>query len=189
MSTPGQCPNCQTAHGESDLFCENCGYDFITGSLPSLDGNDAPVPTEVESSQPASPVGGPQILVDIEVSSDYFGHAVSETELQIPDPPPESAQLTFSAIEIHIGRTSESRGIHPDIDVAAITADPAVSSRHAVIRLGATGTLAITDLDSTNGTVIGDPAAEAVAANVAVPLEDDTWVYLGAWSRIRARVS
>ena len=28
------CPNCDVAHSAGDVFCENCGYDFLTGTLP-----------------------------------------------------------------------------------------------------------------------------------------------------------
>ncbi|MGB5757974.1 MAG: hypothetical protein WBM50_13740, partial [Acidimicrobiales bacterium] len=36
MSTRN-CQNCDAPFGPDDMFCENCGYDFITGSLP-VDG-------------------------------------------------------------------------------------------------------------------------------------------------------
>ena len=183
MAEQSQCPNCDVAHAVDDLFCENCGYDFITGSLPSIGSSDAPVPQEIS-------IGETQVrktmTVVIEVSPEFFAHAVSETELQIPDPPPETVELTFDVPEVHIGRTSESRGIHPDIDVAATTSDPAVSSRHAVLRVGSHGVISITDLGSTNGTVVSDPRGDLIEANVAVELDEDTWVYLGAWTRLKA---
>src|SRR5918998_1706643 len=28
------CPNCDTPNVAEALFCENCGYDFTTGSMP-----------------------------------------------------------------------------------------------------------------------------------------------------------
>ncbi len=37
--TTRKCDNCDTPCGPDDVFCENCGYDFITGSgtaSPSL---------------------------------------------------------------------------------------------------------------------------------------------------------
>ena len=188
MAAQNKCSSCDTAHGENDLFCENCGYDFITGSLPAAEGGHAPVPDAIEVSQGARSTLAPELVVEIEVSPDYFVHAVSGTELQIPDPPPQAARLSFAAIEVHIGRTSESRGIHPDIDVAVITSDPAVSSRHAVLRVGSNGAVEITDLGSTNGTVIADPTLDPIEPNVAIALNEDTWVYLGAWTRLRARL-
>lgn len=187
MPASNSCPNCDTNHGDEDLFCENCGYDFITGSLPSADSAHAPIPGAVASGEVEGQIRA--MTVKIEVSPEYFAQAVSDTELQIPVPPPENVELRFESPEVHIGRTSESRGIHPDIDIAATTSDPAVSSRHAVLRVGHSGIVSITDLGSTNGTVIGDPSGELVTPNVPVDLTDDTWIYLGAWSRINARMS
>ncbi|MBF4461492.1 MULTISPECIES: FHA domain-containing protein [unclassified Rathayibacter] len=34
---PSVCPNCSYPHEAEALFCENCGYDFTTGSLPESD--------------------------------------------------------------------------------------------------------------------------------------------------------
>ncbi|MFE6234908.1 FHA domain-containing protein [Cellulosimicrobium sp. NPDC057862] len=57
---PVQCPNCGSPAPGGALFCENCGYDFTTGSLPdpveppsalSLDPPSRPTP-------PAAPVPG-----------------------------------------------------------------------------------------------------------------------------------
>ncbi len=33
------CPNCTVATPPNALFCENCGYDFTTGSLPRSGGD------------------------------------------------------------------------------------------------------------------------------------------------------
>lgn len=186
MTSAAVCPNCDIAHREDDLFCENCGYDFITGSLPATGANDAPVPNSVANDQPPQQS---QVTARIEVSPEYFAHAVEDSELTIPDPIPPGAEVTFTDTEIHIGRTSESRGIHPQIDLASITADPAVSSRHAVIRLAANGAVSVTDVGSTNGTVIGDPSGETIEPNVAYDLDPDTWIYLGAWTRLQMRIT
>lgn len=60
------CPNCTTTNVADALFCENCGYDFTTGTLPASQA-DAPatpvspqpaaedVPAAAPSDQPASP--------------------------------------------------------------------------------------------------------------------------------------
>ena len=179
------CASCSVVHGPDDLFCESCGYDFITGSLPSVTADDAPVP---HSLGPSSPTPAAQITVNVEVSPDYFEVAVSDADLALPDPLPESIELVIHAVEVHVGRTSESRGIHPHIDLAATTQDPAVSSRHAVLRAGRDGQISITDLGSTNGTVLSDPASPQIAANEPMDLQPNTWVYLGAWTRLRAHI-
>lgn len=179
------CSSCGVTHSPDDLFCESCGYDFITGSLPSVTANDAPVPHALDNPTSTSTA---QITVTIEVSADYFAVAVSDADLLLPDPLPAQIELVIHAVEVHIGRTSESRGIHPHIDIAAITQDPAVSSRHAVLRAGHGAKISITDLGSTNGTVLSDPSSAQIAANEPVDLEPDTWVYLGAWTRLRAHI-
>lgn len=52
-ASPLICPNCQTPNVAEALFCEACGYDFTTGTMP------APVPSAVLP-QPAAPApGGP----------------------------------------------------------------------------------------------------------------------------------
>ena len=86
---------------------------------------------------------------------DYFNVAVSSGELFFPDPIPDARYLELAVEEVHIGRTSKSRAIHPDIDVTDLTGDLAVSSRHAVIRVDVAGGLSIIDVGSTNGTFVG----------------------------------
>ena len=41
----------------------------------------------------------------------------------------------------------------------------------------------ITDLDSTNGTYLGD-TFEQLEANTATPIDAGTAIYVGAWTRI-----
>src|SRR3954447_20127715 len=31
---PQACPNCGSPHDDAALFCEACGYDFTTGTMP-----------------------------------------------------------------------------------------------------------------------------------------------------------
>jgi hypothetical protein len=206
------CKNCGVGHGPDDIFCENCGYDFITGSMPGPDeqfplssappdSNTAedrfggalfPGPPPSASSTPfgmqapAAQQGAP-VSVQVEVSADraYFEAVVSEGELDFPDPPPPPVDLELTGPELHVGRTSQSRAIHPDIDVAALTGDPAVSSRHAVIRGGADGTITVTDVGSTNGTYVGafNGSGIGVGQPVKVPAGGD--VFVGAWTRLR----
>ena len=35
MSEGTACANCGEPHGPDDVFCEACGFDFLTGSLPT----------------------------------------------------------------------------------------------------------------------------------------------------------
>ncbi len=216
MSSTSQssCPNCGAAYGADDIFCESCGYDFITGSMPrpeeqfgeltpptppTIPGGPDPawpapaaggVPATGESSAVSAPTTTPTpminglVRVEIAVDLAYFDAVVSEGELTFPDEPPAPQQLELAGPEIHIGRTSRSRAIHPDIDVAALTGDPAVSSRHAVLRVDPIGTMAVTDVGSTNGTYIDDYTGAPVTPGAANLLTPGGVIYLGAWTSL-----
>lgn len=185
-----KCENCDTPCGPDDVFCENCGYDFITGSLPS-DSTPGPAPVaDDEVNLPAAPsVLAPDedvvaIRLSVAVDRDYFDEVVNDGEIDFPDPVPAPTELELFGAEIHIGRTSESRAIHPDIDVADLTGDQAVSSRHAVLRGDDDGSYTVTDVGSTNGTFIDDITGDAIDAGTPIELVTGTAVYVGAWTKI-----
>lgn len=144
-------------------------------------------PVEVPPGQvpviPIPPVP-PRLRFELSVDRAYFDVAVAEGELTWPDPPAAPKELERTGTELHIGRTSESRNIHPDIDVADLTGDPAVSSRQAVIRVTTDGRVTVTDVGSTNGTVVGGVEAVAIPTNVEVTVEEGTPIYVGAWTRL-----
>ena len=55
-SAPGHqpCPNCGIDNSVDALFCENCGYDFTTGTMPRpLVAAGSPEATRVDQAQPA----------------------------------------------------------------------------------------------------------------------------------------
>lgn len=188
------CGNCGAVHGPDDIFCESCGYDFITGSLPSpeeatrlgiagtAEGASAAGGAPAEGAGPPLPV--PRIRFEVGVDRAYFDAVVSEGELEFPDPAPAPKEIEVAGAEIHIGRTSQSRAIHPDLDIADLTGDPAVSSRHAVVRVGADGGLTVTDVGSTNGTIVGLPTETAITEGQPRPVADGAAFYVGAWTRI-----
>ncbi|MEM9566603.1 MAG: FHA domain-containing protein [Actinomycetota bacterium] len=191
------CPKCGTLCGPDDVFCENCGYDFITGSLPA-DGPtteaEAPSGGDEQISLPAAPSvldadGGDgadllRLRLSINVDRAYFDEVVSDGEIDFPDPVPPETELELVGSELHIGRTSESRAIHPDIDVADLTGDQAVSSRHAVFRVAEDGRCTIVDVGSTNGTFLDAIDSEAIEQGVPVEVKPGTPIYLGAWTRL-----
>jgi hypothetical protein len=69
---PITCPNCSFPNLPDALFCENCGYDFTTGSLPEPDpdasGFGAPLtaPAPVPNAPAVVPVIAPVSSLDIE---------------------------------------------------------------------------------------------------------------------------
>jgi hypothetical protein len=201
------CDNCQASCGDDDVFCENCGYDFVAGTLPDPANGDIDPPSGGSSSGSA-PIGGavaaaatrapsvldtgpipvvdagPRVVLEVAVDRDYFDRVVTEGELEYPDdvPPPRTVELYGR--ELHVGRTSDRRGIHPAIDIVALTGDPAVSSRHAIIRVADDHTCTLTDVGSTNGTFIADFSQDAVIQGVPHELPIGVPMYLGAWSRL-----
>ena len=105
-------------------------------------------------------------------------------EIDFPDDPVATQTLELAGEEIHIGRTSASRAIHPDIDVAELTKDQAVSSRHAVIRVLNGGNLELIDVGSTNGTFLESPSSEAIDQGTSLELQPGVPVYVGAWTKL-----
>lgn len=160
---------------EDDVFCESCGYDFASGSLPEATVDESAL--AVESS--AAPMHA-KVSVDVE----FFAASVGDVDLTLPDPLPDVQIVPLTGIRILIGRTSTSRGIFPEIDVLALTDDPAVSSRHAMLERDASHTWTLTDLGSTNGTFLTSAADSAIEAGTALPIAAGTTIYLGAWTRI-----
>ncbi len=174
------CENCGVGRHEHDVFCESCGYDFASGSLP--EGAADPIAEAGESA--AAPMH-----VKISVDPGFFAASVGDVDLTLPNPLPELQIVPLAGIRILIGRTSTSRGIFPEIDVRALTDDPAVSSRHAMLERAANGHWTLTDLGSTNGTFLTADADAEIEAGVAVPVTDGTSIYLGAWTRIELAAS
>lgn len=145
----------------------------VTAEAPAVVpgvGADVPIPTKLRFS--------------ITPDKAYFDAVVSEGELEYPEPPPSGTEIEVTAIEFHIGRTSQSRAIHPDLDIADLTGDPAVSSRHAVIRVAADGSFSVTDVGSTNGTFVGDIGSKQIKVGEVVAIDESTPVFVGAWTRL-----
>ena len=234
MTNAGElsCDNCGEGHGPDDIFCENCGYDFITGSLPSTDeqlspssvpepalapldeptpvsgsesgdagsmgdgeaeaetaflGSEAPTTNESPVVSPDNGGGVPlptKLRFAIIPDKTYFEAVVSEGELEYPVPPPTGTEIDVNGIEFHIGRTSQSRAIHPDLDISDLTGDPAVSSRHAVVRVAADGSMSVTDVGSTNGTFVGDVGSKPIKVGEVTPVDESTPIFVGAWTRL-----
>lgn len=107
-----------------------------------------------------------------------------------PCPPASSSTVALTHHTALIGRSSQSRNIHPEI---ALDGDTGVSRRHAQLIRDGDG-LAVTDLSSTNGTYVvpagsePDAGTQPVASGVPTQLHDGDRVYVGAWSRLTARL-
>lgn len=176
------CPNCSETYGDADVFCENCGYDFLSGSMPGETPEPDPAVAGPEAALAAAVADAHWKLV-VSVDRDYFDRMSAEGQLDFPDPVPPVAEVALTGEKVLVGRRSESRGVFPEVDVSALTGDPAVSTRHAMLERQSDGTYAVTDLDSTNGTFLGD-SDSAMSPGAPVSLTEGESVHLGAWTKL-----
>lgn len=173
------CPNCSEATGADDIFCENCGYDFLSGTVPDEPGAGT---GPVAGTGPAEPAWSAVVSVDL----DFF-ERMQFAGVEPPATAPEPVHVELPPTDILVGRHSESRGTFPEIDLGSIfeavgATDPAVSSNHCRLHRGANG-WTVTDLGSTNGTYVADET-DPLAAGTPMSLLPGTPIFVGAWTRI-----
>jgi len=176
---PVACPHCGSMNSADNLFCESCGYDFTTGQVPD--------PVLTPPPAPAAPAPTSTWVVVVEVDPAWF--ALKGELADHPLPPPSTSTVSLRQHVSLVGRTSHSRGLHPEI---ALDTDSAVSRRHAQLVVEG-DQLSVVDLSSTNGTyVVGAgeaPVAETHPISPGVPavLDDGDHILLGAWTRLTVR--
>ena len=160
------------------MFCENCGYDFLPGTLPD-EGAAASADLAAELATV------PKTVAVISIDLSFFERMGFEG-VKPPATLPEPVRLDLPPTDILVGRQSETRGTFPEIDLSNVFAenatDPAVSSSHCRLHRGTHG-WTVTDLDSTNGTYLADDA-EALKPGTPISLTPGTPVFVGAWTRI-----
>jgi len=170
------CDNCGVPRHEHDVFCESCGYDFASGSLPEVSPDEQ---AEAALASHAVPMHA-----KVSVDAAFFSASVGDADLSLPIPLPGQQMVPLTGTRILIGRKSVSRGVFPELDVQALTDDPAVSTQHAVIERDGDGIWTLTDLGSTNGTYLSPDAMDPIEAGTAVPADAGSTFYVGAWTRI-----
>jgi FHA domain len=179
---PVSCPHCAAMNSADNLFCESCGYDFTTGQAP-----EPVVAPATEQAPSEAPVQAGTWIVVIEV--DPAWHALKGELADRPLPSPSTSTVSLAQHASLVGRTSQSRGLRPEI---ALDADTAVSRRHAQLILDGEK-LTVVDLSSTNGTFVLDrdivptEDTEPLAPGVAAMLDDGDQIFVGAWSRLTVR--
>ena len=182
-SPRSSCPNCGASNDADNLFCEECGYDFTTGQSP-------PQAQVAEPQAEPLPNPDPNVKWVVVVEVDPVWYSLKGSLADQPCPAASSSTIALTQRTALVGRSSQSRGIHPEV---ALDGDTGVSRRHAqFVRDG--DDLVVIDLSSTNGTYVvlagGEPDDEtpAVEAGLSTPLHDGDRVYVGAWSRLTIRL-
>ena len=187
------CPNCGTENVAEALFCESCGYDFTTGSMPRpLVAPDASVAQHTGTSAGAtssSPASSPTPAAFTWVAELWIDPAWYEAQ-DSPDPLPSPGlpdTIPLRSNSILVGRVSQTRNIHPDVDCGA---DSGVSRRQAQLTTDGSRWF-VEDLESANGTFIGSASGslpeDPIPAGVKRELDPDDRIYLGAWTRLVIR--
>ena len=181
-ATDTPCPHCGAANPVDALFCEACGYDFTTGTLPRpLTPPDPTTPPVAES--PAPPLA-PAWVVEVWIDPDWYSDQGAGTPMPSPGLP---TVVPIRHTSVMIGRASNSRNITPDIDLGS---DSGVSRRHAQLSTDGTRWF-VEDLRSSNGTYVADAVSglpkTPIAVGVKRELASDDRIYLGAWTRLVVR--
>jgi hypothetical protein len=184
------CPACAAPHLKSDgNFCEICGYNFTTGQ-PA----DVPIVTLTPSTAVAIPVTTDPITADRSktitpvtppLPTSTTGWTITlriDPSLATPASPPAPTQapivLPLNQVTSLIGRTSDARGVRPEIP---LDFDDAVSHRHALLIVQPNGGLIIRDVGSSNGVQF---QGQDLAAMADVPLQSGDVFSLGHWTTI-----
>ena len=192
---PVTCPSCGSDHEAAALFCEACGYDFTTGTMPRPPdaptgadpgngiGNGIGAPGE-SAQAPLAPTIAVEWVAEVWVDPEWCEAQESEDPCPSPGLP---AVVDLAAKSVLIGRPSTSRNIHPEIDC---TGDPGVSRRQAQLTTDGHRWW-VEDLQSSNGTYVGP--ASGPLPTIPVPpgqrreLSEDDRIYVGAWTRLVVR--
>ena len=188
------CPHCSAANPANALFCEACGYDFTTGTMPRplnpLDVSSGPTraPAADAPAAPVDPNPAPTLtdawVAEIWIDPDWYVDQKSTDPLPSPGLP---TVVPLKHTSVLIGRASRSRNITPDIDLSS---DNGISRRHAQLTTDGTRWW-VEDLGSSNGTYVGSTVGPLPGTPITVgqkqEIAPDDRVYVGAWTRIVIR--
>ncbi len=184
---PQECPNCGSQSSATALFCEACGYDFTTGTMPrppdAAPGGQQPATGASAPAALSTPLA-PDWVVELWVDPDWYATQGSDDPCPSPGLP---VVVPLKVQSVLVGRPSKSRSIHPDVDCSS---DTGVSRRQAQLTSDGQRWW-VEDLQSSNGTYVG-PASGPLPTAPIPPgqrheLGEDDRVYIGTWTRLVVR--
>jgi hypothetical protein len=174
------CPKCQTSQLDPNAqFCENCGHkldDAPQLSTPAESQKDAAIASSVSTETPAAPIApvtASGATTGWRIEYRVFQGNTGADEEATPVKSEGPGDLLLKNQVTLIGRTSPKRNLYPEI---ACDWDDAVSHRHAQIELDADGHPSLTDLGSTNGTMLN---GKLITSKTPVKLQDGDRITLG----------
>jgi FHA domain len=149
-----QCASCGASNGAAADFCEHCGHEL-----------DIAVPHR-------------EWTLQVAVDREHFLRVAGDRDDFPAERKPRSMVL-FEG-ETTIGRAEPAEGESPAMSLTGDLHDPGVSHRHALLVVDE-DRLTITDVGSTNGTVVN---VTPLVPGVAFELADGDRIYIGAWTAI-----
>jgi hypothetical protein len=175
--SPRQCAKCGAPL--DGRFCETCGHD---ATAPV----SAPVPGPATPNEPEHGLGD-RLYAVVRADRSWYEevrsrHGPDAENIEFPRYCPDR-RFPLDGEKLTIGRRSRSRGTQPDIDLSGPPTDPGISAQQAVLIARPDGGWDIVDLESTNGTSVGD-SSEPIPPGVPVSLSDGDRIRLGAWTTI-----
>jgi FHA domain len=181
----GGCPRCGVPR--VGQFCESCGFDFTAAGPDASAAPAAPAAptTPAAPATAATPANGAVWTIVVTADRAYYDSVQDEggpdaAAIGFPAYCPER-RFRLAGTEVRVGRRSESRGIHPEIDLTGPPADPGVSRLHVVLVGAPDGTWSVVDPGSANGTLVN---GDELPAGEAVRLRDGDVIHLGAWTAL-----
>ena len=178
---PMPCPVCGTMRSGDDQFCETCGFDFLDPDAGVAVVSE--VPTEPDPPSPTAPLEDERATWHAVVEADrdhYDRNAPDDIDFPMGVEP---RVIVLDRACVRIGRRSESRDSHPEIDLAGPPLDTGVSRTHAVLNRQGDGTYTVVDLNSSNGTTVNDDPTP-LPEGESRPLRHGDRIHVGAWTTI-----
>jgi len=142
-------------------------------------------PSNAQSAVPSAADGTAfEWLAEVWVDPDWYQTQEAEDPCPSPGLP---VIVPLRARSVLMGRVSQSRNTHPEIDLSS---DPGVSRRHAQLTTDGVRWF-VEDLGSSNGTFVGPASGplpdNPITVGPKTELGDDDRLYVGAWSRVVVR--